>query len=154
MSVSMYMCVYIYMYIHTDYTRMHTHTTATWSHRSTWMTCELELSRWCCTGLGRGLTHQLKRFARVRRIRSSNSCFTSWWVRDQPGIHVMSPMYVPVYIAPWNSCDPPNVGACVYSCVYMYMCVYEYISIHTYAHSHAHTHTHMALICSCEWFVS
>ena len=62
-------------------------------------------------------------------IRSSNSCFTSWWLRDMPGIHVMSPMYL------YSICF-----YCVW--IWVYGCTYLHKYIHVHRHKQKHTHKH------------
>ena len=63
-------------------------------------------------------------------IRSSNSCFTSWWLRDMPGIHVM----------------PLCISICI--CFYcMWIWVYGCTYLHKYIHVHRHkqnTHTNIS----------
>lgn len=91
-----HVCIWIYIYIH-RYTYMQAHT-----HMN-----------------GKYLED------RVRSIRSSNSCFTSWWVWKQPGIHVLL------------LCMCMFVCLCV--CPYVYMNINIHMHIHTYECTHTHT---------------
>ena len=62
-------------------------------------------------------------------IRSSNSCFTSWWLRDMPGIHVMPPMYLYLYL----------FLLCVDLSIWMYLSTQIYTCTQTQT---KHTHKH------------
>ena len=75
-------------------------------------------------------------------IRSSNSCFTSWWLRDMPGIHVMSPMYLYLYL----------FLLCVDLSIWMYLSTQIYTCTQT--QTETHTQTSVQLIDPFEWRVT
>ena len=93
-----FMCMHMYMYTHT-----HTHTnkcTHTW--RALIYPFEFYVTKnirdYVVLAQGDISLTMRKMFARVSRLNSSNSCLIPWQVRDLPGIHVMLPMYVDVWI--------------------------------------------------------
>ena len=75
-------------------------------------------------------------------IRSSNSCFTSWWLRDMPGIHVMPPMYPYLYL----------FLLCVDLSIWMYLSTQIYTCTQT--QTETHTQTSVQLIDPFEWYVT
>ena len=125
------MCVYEYTYTNT-HTYIHMQQTHTQKRMALINPFELYVTQ--CDRDYAALGHadmsftRWKTLARVRRIMNSNSCFTSWWVKDHLWIHVILPMYV-------------HVCTCVCVCP----CVYIYI------HGHAHTRTYACMTHTPKW---